>query len=98
MIREVGCVWRQHKERLSIREAENHEACLQKAPEIRPVSQEQWRRLPVLVPFWAEGIPEGRVDIPTFLAGFSGTGGFPSSPNGKKKTGLPIQEMQETRV
>ena len=36
------------------------------------------------MPFWAEGIPEGRVDIPTFLAGFSGTGGFPSSPNGKK--------------
>ena len=29
------------------------------------------------MPFWAEGIPEERVDIPTFLAGFSGAGAFP---------------------
>ena len=29
------------------------------------------------MPFRAEGIPEERVDIPTFLAGFSGAGAFP---------------------
>ena len=41
------------------------------------------RGCPILMPFWADGIPEGRVDIPAFIAGFSGATGFPSDPNGK---------------
>ena len=49
---------------------------------------------PLPVSFWAEGIPEGRVDIPTVLAGFSRAGGFPSGPNGKKKTCLPYKRCK----
>ena len=51
---------------------------------------------PLPVSFWAEGIPEGRVDIPTVLAGFSRAGGFPSGPNGKKKPACHTRDARDT--